>query len=163
CVEADAARLVLEVELDRIDPTLVDHLHDRLAQARRRPGVDRDVDGSNGRGRGPGDQLDGDRLPVRVAEAIARDKGPGGPRAKAEADREAALLESDGAPVHRQARAALEASREPDRPARLDLDDARERNGRRRRVDREAPAMRARGPRESAVDGDGQPVLAVAE
>ncbi len=92
-VEPDNPGLVLEVDLDRVDPPLVDQLHDATAQVGIRPAVERDVHRAHGHGRPTRDDLDGDAAAGAVSRRIDGFEEQRRRQRRRDADGEATVLD----------------------------------------------------------------------
>ena len=142
-VPADSAGLVLEVELDCVDPALVDQVEDPLPQGRVGPGVEGDVHRADRVRRRARLHRDPDATGGRVPERVRGDERHRPLRARRPRDLKAAVLDEYGLAVGGQARPPLERAGDPDRLARWDQHPRRiERNRRARRIDGEAPVLR---------------------
>ena len=98
CVEAHLARLVLEIDLDRVDPLLVDQLHHAPAKIRVGPPVRRDVHRPYRLGRPPRDDLDRHAAGGAVPREIDRLQQEPPWQRRRDARREAAVVDFRGAP-----------------------------------------------------------------
>ena len=99
CVEAHLAGLVLEVDLDRVDPFLVDQLHDAPAKIRIGPAVRRDVHRPYWLSGPPWDDLDRHAAGGAVSREIDRLQQEPPWQRRRDARLEAAVVDLRGAPL----------------------------------------------------------------
>ncbi len=161
CVEAHLARLVLEVDLDRVDPFLVDQLHHAAAKIRIGPAVRRDVHRPHRFCRPPRDDVDRHAASGAVSREIDRLQQELPRQRRREARREASVVDFRGATRDHQLRPGLDRSLENERLARPGGGGTVELDRRRRRVDGEAPASRRLRAEEAAASLDLHSMLPV--
>ena len=161
-VEAHLARLVLEVDLDRVDPVLVDQLDHATAQRRVGPAVQRDVHRAYRLGGRRGMMSTAHAASGAVSREIDRLQQELSWQRRREARREATVVDWAARPaISRRARARP--SLENERLARPGGGGTVELDRRRRRVDGEAPATRRLRAEEAAASLDLHSMLPVSE